>query len=144
MEIAHAWNAIILIDEADIFMEKRSTNDLIRNAMVSIFLRLLENYQGIMFLTTNRPEHFDEAFRSRISINIGYNELNEDSRNKIWTNLLKASNVNISIEDIQKLSQIEMNGRQIKNCIRMGQCLAKDSNETLSTNIIEKVIPFVI
>jgi hypothetical protein len=144
LEIAHAWDAIILIDEADIFMEKRSTNDLVRNSMVSVFLRLLENYQGIMFLTTNRPEHFDEAFKSRIGINIGYNELNEESRFKIWTNLLKASNVNISIEDIEKLSKTQMNGRQIKNCIRMGQCLAKESKEELSRQIIEKVIPFVI
>ncbi len=144
LEIAHAWNAIILIDEADIFMEKRSTNDLVRNSMVSVFLRLLENYQGIMFLTTNRPEHFDEAFKSRISISIGYDELTEDSRFKIWTNLLKASGVNISVEDIEKLSKTQMNGRQIKNCIRMGQCLAKDSSQDLSRQIIEKVIPFII
>ncbi len=144
LEIAHAWDAIILIDEADIFMEKRSTNDLVRNAMVSIFLRLLENYQGIMFLTTNRPEHFDEAFKSRITINIGYNELNEDSRNKIWINLLKASNITLSIEDINILTKTQMNGRQIKNCIRMGQCLAKESKVNVTREIIEKVIPFVI
>lgn len=37
-----------------------------------------------------------------------------------------------------------MNGRQIKNCIRMGQCLAKESKEELSRQIIEKVIPFVV
>ncbi len=144
LEIAHAWDAIILIDEADIFMEKRSTNDLVRNAMVSVFLRLLENYQGIMFLTTNRPEHFDEAFFSRISISIGYDELNEDSRLKIWTNLLKVSNVVLTDKDIDSLSKIQMNGRQIKNCIRMAQCLAKDSNSDVSKNIIERVIPFVI
>lgn len=144
LEIAHAWNAIILLDEADIFMEKRSVNDIHRNAMVSIFLRLLERYQGIMFLTTNRPEHFDEAFRSRISISIKYNDLDEDSRFKIWTNLLQASNVNIDVDDIEKLSKVQINGRQIKNCIRMGQCLAKESKQDLSKEIIEKVIPFII
>lgn len=144
LEIAHAWDAIILIDEADIFMEKRSTNDLVRNAMVSVFLRLLENYQGIMFLTTNRPEEFDNAFRSRISISIGYDELNEESRFKIWTNLLKASSVNLENEDIEKLSKIQMNGRQIKNCIRMGQCLAKNSSQDMTRQIIEQVIPFVV
>lgn len=144
LEIANAWNAIILLDEADIFMEKRSINDLVRNAMVSVFLRLLENYQGIMFLTTNRPDDFDPAFHSRISINIGYDELNEDSRFKIWTNLIKASSVNLSNEDIEKLSKTQMNGRQIKNCIRMGQCLAKESQTELNREIIEKVIPFVI
>ena len=144
LEIAHAWNAIILLDEADIFMEKRSTNDIQRNAMVSVFLRLLENYQGIMFLTTNRPEQFDEAFRSRISININYKDLDENARFKVWNNLLNASGNNFIEQDIIQLSQIEMNGRQIKNCIRMGQCLAKESKEELSRQIIEKVIPFIV
>lgn len=144
LEIAHAWNAILLLDEADIFMEKRSTNDIQRNAMVSVFLRLLERYQGIMFLTSNRPEHFDEAFRSRISISINYKELDKESRLKVWTNLLEASNIHISIEDTKLLSETEMNGRQIKNCIRMGQCMAKESKEPLSREIIDKVIPFVI
>ena len=92
LEIAHAWNAIILLDEADVFMEKRSMNDLIRNAMVSVFLRLLENYQGIMFLTTNRPEEFDNAFRSRISISINYKDLDNEARYKLkivleWDNV---------------------------------------------------------
>lgn len=144
LEIAHAWNAIILLDEADIFMEKRSTNDIQRNAMVSVFLRLLERYQGIMFLTTNRPDEFDKAFKSRISININYENLEQGAREKIWTNLLIASKTDLSLIDIEKLSKVEMNGREIKNCIRMGQCLAKDLSRALSTEIIEKVIPFVI
>jgi hypothetical protein len=144
LEIAHAWNSIILLDEADIFMEKRASNDIHRNAMVSVFLRLLERYQGIMFLTTNRPDEFDLAFKSRISISINYKDLNQESRYKIWINLLKASGNNLTEGDIIQLSQVEMNGRQIKNCIRMGQCLAKESKEELSRQIIEQVIPFVI
>jgi SpoVK/Ycf46/Vps4 family AAA+-type ATPase len=142
LEIAHAWNAIILLDEADIFMEKRSTNDIHRNAMVSVFLRLLERYQGIMFLTTNRPDEFDNAFKSRISISINYKDLDQESRFKVWTNLLDASKTDLSQIDIEKLSQVEMNGRQIKNCIRMGQCLAKEFKQSLNTEI--KVIPFVV
>ena len=144
LEIAHAWNAIILLDEADIFMEKRSTNDIQRNSMVSIFLRLLERYQGIMFLTTNRPEHLDEAFKSRISITVNYKDLDEDTRFKVWTNLLNASETKLENDEIIHLSKFIMNGRQIKNCIRMGQCLAKESKQNLSADIIEKVIPFVI
>ncbi len=144
LEIAHAWDAIILLDEADIFMEKRSTNDIQRNAMVSVFLRLLERYQGIMFLTTNRPDEFDAAFHSRISISINYKELDQEARFKIWTNLLNASKSDLTLIDITKLSLVKMNGRQIKNCIRMGQCLAKESTQSLSTDIIEKVIPFII
>lgn len=56
LEICHAWGAILLLDEADVFLEKRNMHDIHRNALVSIFLRQLEYYQGILFLTTNRVE----------------------------------------------------------------------------------------
>jgi hypothetical protein len=45
---------VLLIDEADVFLEKRTLTDVHRNALVSVFLRLLEYYEGILFLTTNR------------------------------------------------------------------------------------------
>jgi hypothetical protein len=32
---ASSWGAVLLIDEADIFMERRSTNDLNRNSLVA-------------------------------------------------------------------------------------------------------------
>jgi len=41
LEMCKLWEAVLLIDEADIFLEQRSKNDIQRNAMVGIFLRLL-------------------------------------------------------------------------------------------------------
>ncbi|CAG8729258.1 10513_t:CDS:2, partial [Cetraspora pellucida] len=61
LDIAYTWKAVILLDEADIYLEKRNTVDLVRNTMVGIFLRLLEYYQGVIFLTTNRVISFDDA-----------------------------------------------------------------------------------
>lgn len=54
LDLAHTWRAVLLIDEADVFLEKRTLTDVHRNALVSVFLRLLEYYEGILFLTTNR------------------------------------------------------------------------------------------
>ena len=42
LDMASRWNAVILLDEADVFLEKRADNDIHRNAMVGVFLRLLE------------------------------------------------------------------------------------------------------
>lgn len=39
------WGAVLLLDEADVFMEARSATDLQRNELVSIFLRMLEYYE---------------------------------------------------------------------------------------------------
>ena len=68
LDVAHSWGAVLLLDEADVFLEARTAQDIHRNALVSIFLRLLEYFQGILFLTTNRVSTFDDAFQSRIHI----------------------------------------------------------------------------
>lgn len=86
------WNAILLLDEADIFLEERSRHEVERNKLVSIFLRVLEYHEGIMFLTTNRVSTFDPAFQSRIHISIDYPDLSPDSRRKIWENFLGRHN----------------------------------------------------
>jgi SpoVK/Ycf46/Vps4 family AAA+-type ATPase len=46
-EMATEWDAVILLDEADVFMAERSPKDIARNELVSIFLRELEYFQGI-------------------------------------------------------------------------------------------------
>lgn len=88
LEVAYHWDAVVLLDEADIFLEKRSDNNIHRNAMVGIFLRLLEQHSGVLFLTTNRVRTFDEAFHSRISIALQQQPLGE-SRITVWRNLFE-------------------------------------------------------
>jgi hypothetical protein len=39
--ISH-WNALLPLDEADVFLEKRSSQDILRNGLVAVFLRKLE------------------------------------------------------------------------------------------------------
>ncbi|KAL6875816.1 hypothetical protein HDV57DRAFT_510631 [Trichoderma longibrachiatum] len=73
---AHLWDCILLLDEADVFLTRRNVTDVQRNALVSVFLRVLEYYSGILFLTTNRVGAIDEAFRSRIHITLHYKYLN--------------------------------------------------------------------
>ncbi|KAI1844714.1 hypothetical protein JX266_009170 [Neoarthrinium moseri] len=42
LELSTKWSAVFLIDECDMFLEKRTISDLHRNKLVSVFLRLLE------------------------------------------------------------------------------------------------------
>lgn len=60
LHLARHWNAILLLDEADIFLEERSLHDTNRNASVSVFPRQVEYFQGTMFLTINRVKTFGE------------------------------------------------------------------------------------
>ena len=61
---------MVLLDEADVFMAQRAPADVLRNELVSIFLRELEYFQGILFLTTNLLETIDRAFRSRVNVHL--------------------------------------------------------------------------
>ena len=84
---ANDWDAVVLIDEADVYLEARSVDDLKRNGVVSIFLRALDYFRGILFLTTNRVGRFDEAFMTRIHVAVGYERLNDAAREQIWDNM---------------------------------------------------------
>lgn len=119
LEIAETWNAILLIDEIDIFVQRRGgSSDINRNAMTGVFLRLLEYYSGIMFLTTNLVENLDPAFLSRVSLNVDYGStLTNETREQIWRNLTRG--VNIEGLDTKLLSTYSINGRRIKNCIKL-------------------------
>jgi hypothetical protein len=88
LDMCYSWGAVLLLDEADVFLERRSVHELQRNALVSVFLRLLEYFQGILFLTTNRVETFDEAFQSRIHIALRYNDLDRKAKRIIWKTFL--------------------------------------------------------
>jgi AAA+ superfamily predicted ATPase len=65
---------------SQIFLERRSDIDVLRNAMVGVFLRKLEYHQGVLFLTTNRVKAFDPAFNSRINVAIRYHDLTKEAR----------------------------------------------------------------
>ncbi|KAF5537852.1 TOB3 (member of AAA-ATPase family) [Fusarium mexicanum] len=88
-EMATEWNAVILLDEADVFMAERNPNDIHRNELVSIFLRELEYYRGIIFLTTNLYHTIDTAFRSRVSLHLLFKSLTREARETVWRKFLK-------------------------------------------------------
>jgi hypothetical protein len=121
LDVGTIWDAVILLDEADIFLEERDDHNIARNAMVGVFLRLLEYHNGVLFLTTNRVKKIDEAFYSRISVALHYKS--DGKALKIWQNLLTASKLNPAWANA--LSSYDINGRQIKNSIRMAQTLAR-------------------
>ena len=147
LDIAHSWGAILLLDEADVFLEQRSIHDIHRNALVSIFLRLLEYFQGILFLTTNRVETFDAAFVSRIHLSLRFQNLTTKAKRTVWKLFIGrvkkqegAEFGSITEQDLNDLSRREVNGRQIKNLVRAAQALAVHENVPISMVHIKRVI----
>lgn len=115
---AGRWRAILLIDEADVYMEQRTMQDLVRNNLVSIFLRNLEYCQSVIFLTTNRVQTFDDAIVSRIHLFIPYSDTSADSRRQIWAALLDKATTShgpatVQSRELTGLTERKMNGRQV-------------------------------
>lgn len=94
---------------------------------VSVFLRIVEYYRGILFLTTNRVGQFDDAFISRIHTVIHYENFSNDEQDRIWkqffNKLEKERRKDMRIDrsawkyifENKDLRKIEWNGRQIRN-----------------------------
>lgn len=117
-KIASRWKAVLLIDEADIFMAQRSNDHLQLNALVSVFLRELEQYDGILFLTTNRLQTFDEAILSRIHVSLKYPELGRDAREAIWRYFVERGTTErekpvCSKRMFNELAAKKLNGREV-------------------------------
>lgn len=66
LRLGERWDAVVLLDEADVFLQERDKTDVSRNALVSIFLRRVEYYPGIMIFTTNLIKQIDSAFESTL------------------------------------------------------------------------------
>ncbi|KAK8037520.1 hypothetical protein PG991_000866 [Apiospora marii] len=120
------WGAILLLDECDVFLEKRSHSHLGHNEVVAVFLRTLEYYPGMLFLTTNRGDAIDAAFQSRVHLTLHYPELSTDAKYHIWGQFLsRAPSSAVNPFEMSKLADLSLNGRQIKNIIKTASLLAR-------------------
>ncbi|KAI1357507.1 hypothetical protein F5Y08DRAFT_324151 [Xylaria arbuscula] len=139
--LAGLWEAVLLFDEADVFLEARGEgdNDLQRNAMVSVLLRVLEYYNGILILTTNRMRSLDIAVQSRIHLAIKFTELQSDQKIAIYNSFLEQlDNKGLvdDLDDLQKWARKEgkrykFNGRQIRNVLSTALGLARAEGKRL-------------
>ncbi|KAF3762104.1 P-loop containing nucleoside triphosphate hydrolase protein [Cryphonectria parasitica EP155] len=147
LSYATIWRAVVLLDEADVFLEARHSlgDSTTRNALVAVFLRELEYFSGIIFLTTNRLTTFDAAMKSRIHLALEYSLPNVETRRQIWMNLLSSMPTEgIDIEDIDdavvNLLVEKLNGREISNTFSTARTIARSQNKRLNLEHIERVI----
>ncbi|KAF1363367.1 P-loop containing nucleoside triphosphate hydrolase protein [Lizonia empirigonia] len=131
--LARTWDAVLLIDEADIYFESRETMDLKRNNLVASFLRVIEYYDGILFLTSNRIGTSDEAVWSRIHATIYYSDFTGPQRQQIWNTYftkLEKDRADMIVSEsarsyVESLEELTWNGREIRNAFQIAVNLAQ-------------------
>jgi len=103
----------------------------------------LQYYEGILFLTTNRVDNIDAAFKSRIHLFLQYDELDFHSHRVLWTTFLARSNKNaapFTDEQVDALAMRELNRRQIMNVLKTVQLLATKKGEGLAWAHVDVVL----
>lgn len=117
---AQRWGAVLLIDEADVYIKRRD-DDITMNAVVGVFLRVLEYFNGLLFLTTNRIDDIDEAIVSRCIALIKFLPPNNESRRRIWAVMSEQYGLGLSSSLIQALSENfpKASGRDIKGLAKL-------------------------
>ncbi|MBL1255294.1 ATP-binding protein [Methylocystis sp. Sn-Cys] len=117
---AQRWGAVMLIDEADVYIKRRDDN-IAMNAVVGVFLRVLEYFNGLLFLTTNRVDDIDEAIVSRCIALIRYYPPDADAKRRIWR--VMAEQFGLAVDDalIDDLVRVfpQATGRDIKGLAKL-------------------------
>lgn len=122
---AKRYRAVLLLDEVDIFIRRRGSGHPVFDENTSMFLRVLEWYDGILLMTTNLANQIDPAIFSRIHVCLEYGHVNATDRRAIWNAMLPKELKNALAgpdshhENIlDELQAININGREIKVLIQ--------------------------
>jgi AAA+ superfamily predicted ATPase len=138
LERATRWRAILLIDEADVYIHERGS-DVEQNAIVGVFLRLLEYYNGILFLTTNLVTVVDDAILSRATAHVKYGVPKDDEeRDQLWKVLCAQYGVNATPSFLKEVTRDfpKISGRSIRQLIRLSKVMAdRDKGEVTASRI---------
>jgi hypothetical protein len=140
---AARWNAICLLDEADVYVRTRG-DDLQQNAIVGVFLRVLEYYNGVLFMTTNRSDLVDDAIASRCIARIDYTTPTIKDQARIWAILARGADIALPAKTIAEIvhAHPHLSGRDIKNLLKLGNLVANSKGEPLTAQTIDFVKKF--
>lgn len=140
------WKAILLIDEADVYVHERG-DDIQQNAIVGVFLRVLEYYRGILFMTSNRETIIDDAIMSRATAWIRYDVPDREKALLIWRVLTAQYKIQLTPDQIVELVDHkpfkEISGRTIKNLLKLAKLKSLRNKEKITPEMLIYVSQFL-
>ena len=146
---AERWDAVLMIDEANAYIHSRGIN-IVQNAIVGVFLRLLEYYKGTLFLTTNKiskdGEHIDidDAILSRCNAVITYEIPDYLFRKKIWVEQCKLLAITLDDSLLDVLAKkYEVSGRSIRNLLRLIHRFSKATDTPMTEKLFDRFSKFI-
>lgn len=140
---AKRWNCVLLLDEADVFVSQRGS-DVNKNAIVAEFLRTMEYFDGLMFMTTNRPDDIDDAIISRCIAVIEYSAPDPDLARRSWKAIEGQFGVTLDDDLREKLLKLfpEIVQRDIKMLLKLVLKLQKGGKGELTLDTFRRAAMF--
>lgn len=156
--LAAHWGALVLLDEGDALVERREKGQFLINSMTGVLLKLLENFEGALFITSNRASYFDPAALSRVTLALKFEPLDFEARKSMWRNTLarvlageqadgvKLRDFTSAIElanktfDLAALAKFEGSGRAVNAVVKLAISLAEHRLSNLNQAVLEDAI----
>lgn len=143
LQRANRWNAVLLLDEADVYIRKRG-RDLQHNAIVGVFLRVLENASCILVMTTNIIDGTDDAIASRCIIRMSYDLPTPERQREIWRNLAAVNSIELAAGTVDKFvaKHPKISGRDVKNILKLASIRSRSRNEPVDLKALEFALQY--
>lgn len=126
---AKEHNCVLMLDECDSLLYNRDAVGMIIAAEINHLLTNIENFDGVVILTTNRLGRLDPALQRRIIAKVKLPLPTKEARTQIWKNLMPPK---MPLEDninFEELAATEISGGDIKNAILLAarKAIAKNA-----------------
>ncbi len=137
-------DVMLLLDEGDALMtnrtEVRNANDRYANLETNYLLQRLENYEGIVLITTNAGNRIDSAFSRRLDVIIDFAPPEAPERWLIWQAHLPQEH-SVSRDFLQEVaSRCTMTGGQIRNAALHATLLALGEGGKVTDSHLEAAV----
>jgi len=153
LALAAHWDALVLLDEGDALVEKRRCGELLLNSMTGVLLRLLESFDGSLFITSNRASTFDPAALSRVTLAVRFEELKTSAKTQVWGNMLarvigdaeglSRAEALAQVQrdfDLQGLAKFAGSGRAVGTVMRLALGLCGQRRARLTQAVLDDAI----
>ena len=155
LQLAGKWGCLALLDEGDALVEQRKQGQFLLNSMTGVLLRLLENFEGSLFINSNRVASFDPAALSRVTLAVKFTPLTEAGMQQVWRNtiarVLKSDTTrSLTYEealaevpgsfDLSQLATFPGSGRSVGAVMKMAIALCSHRDCDLTQTILDECV----
>lgn len=138
---ATSKDCVMLLDECDSLLYNRNAVGSILSSEINKLLTEIENFNGVVILTTNRLHKLDEALQRRIIAKVQLPLPNEEARRMIWKKLIPHK-MPVKDIDYKELAKATISGGDIKNAILLAarKAISKNQDEVTMDNFRNSVV----